>query len=197
MVSMDRAWVAMGAWRHMSALDPRPILSAVDVIAVIGEFVKLRRLGASWWGSCPFHKEKTQSFHVRPGTGRYKCFGCGESGDAIDFTRRIQGLSFREACEWLVPGSTGGEVVRYDDPMDDPVLRDLAYGKTQRAHQEYVENWPWSVLPRDGEENALPGRASVRTARGMGPEAARAWKSSGDAVMARILGKKNSTALAR
>ncbi|MCL1799994.1 MAG: DNA primase [Promicromonosporaceae bacterium] len=57
--------------------------------------------GGALKGLCPFHDEKTPSFHVRPSLARYHCFGCGESGDAIDFVSQLQGLGFTEAVEYL------------------------------------------------------------------------------------------------
>ena len=73
-----------------------------DLIAVITESVpSLKRRGRSWVGLCPFHKEKTPSFHVNPDRGFFKCFGCGESGDAITFAMREFGYTFSEAVRVL------------------------------------------------------------------------------------------------
>lgn len=69
--------------------------------AVVGEVVELRRAGASLKGLCPFHNEKSPSFHVNPGRKIYHCFGCGVTGDAIGFVRETRGLSFVEAVEHL------------------------------------------------------------------------------------------------
>lgn len=69
---------------------------------VVGQEVTLKRAGVgSLKGLCPFHDEKTPSFHVRPEIGRWHCFGCGEGGDVIDFVERIHHLSFTEAVEHL------------------------------------------------------------------------------------------------
>jgi DNA primase len=69
---------------------------------VIGEYVALRRAGAdSVKGLCPFHDEKTPSFHVRPGRGTYHCFGCGQGGNVVDFIMSIEHLGFVEAIERL------------------------------------------------------------------------------------------------
>ncbi len=69
-----------------------------DLALLIGEVVRLERRGRSLVGLCPFHKEKTPSFHVNPERGFYHCFGCGASGDAIKFLREAEGLSFTEAA---------------------------------------------------------------------------------------------------
>lgn len=69
---------------------------------VVGEHVMLRTAGVgSMKGLCPFHDEKTPSFHIRPQLGHWHCFGCGEGGDAISFVQKINHLSFVEAVEML------------------------------------------------------------------------------------------------
>lgn len=72
-----------------------------SLVAVVEESVRLQRRGRSLIGLCPFHKEKTPSFHVNPERGFYHCFGCGVSGDAIRFIQETQGLSFVEAVREL------------------------------------------------------------------------------------------------
>lgn len=69
----------------------------VGIVELIGETVKLQKRGRSYVGLCPFHKEKSPSFHVSPERGFYHCFGCHESGDAIKFVQRTEGLDFIEA----------------------------------------------------------------------------------------------------
>ena len=67
---------------------------------VVGEFVSLRTAGVgSLKGLCPFHDERTPSFHVRPQVGMYHCFGCGESGDVFTFLQKLDGVTFVEAVE--------------------------------------------------------------------------------------------------
>jgi DNA primase len=73
-----------------------------NIVAVITESVpSLKRRGRSWVGLCPFHKEKTPSFHVNPDRGFFHCFGCHESGSAIDFLMKHDGLTFPEAVRAL------------------------------------------------------------------------------------------------
>ncbi|MHC4959975.1 MAG: DNA primase [Planctomycetota bacterium] len=79
----------------------RSVLDAVDIVDTISRFVSLKRSGTSFQGLCPFHDEKTPSFHVFPNSGRFKCFGCGEGGDAIAFLMRRENLSFMESLEEL------------------------------------------------------------------------------------------------
>jgi DNA primase len=73
-----------------------------DLVAVVSESVpSLKKRGRRFVGLCPFHKEKTPSFHVNPDSGLYHCFGCKESGDAFGFLERIEGYSFVEAVRAL------------------------------------------------------------------------------------------------
>src|ERR1700742_2484953 len=69
---------------------------------VVGDYVQLRRAGAdSLKGLCPFHDEKSPSFHVRPNHGHFHCFGCGEGGDVYAFVQKIEHVTFVEAVELL------------------------------------------------------------------------------------------------
>ncbi|MGO8671601.1 MAG: DNA primase [Capsulimonadaceae bacterium] len=72
-----------------------------DLVATIEQYVTLKRAGRNLKGLCPFHSEKTPSFTVNPDVGRFKCFGCGESGDVITFVQKIENLTFHEALERL------------------------------------------------------------------------------------------------
>ena len=83
----------------------RSVQDSVDVVDVISEFVSLKRTGNSFKGLCPFHEEKTPSFHVFPATGTFKCFGCGEHGRAIDFLMRHTRATFREVVAQLADRS--------------------------------------------------------------------------------------------
>lgn len=80
------------------------------LVVLVGERVKLQQRGRSYVGLCPFHQEKTPSFHVNPERGFYHCFGCGASGDAIKFLRELEGLSFVDAVRHIAEGE-GIEIV--------------------------------------------------------------------------------------
>jgi DNA primase len=77
------------------------IRERTDIVALVGEYVNLRKLGSSFRGLCPFHSEKTPSFYVHPAKGYFHCFGCQTSGDAIAFVMRIEGRPFAEALRHL------------------------------------------------------------------------------------------------
>lgn len=72
--------------------------------AVVGAVVKLRRAGSEWKASCPFHQDRTPSFTIFDGGRRFQCFGCGASGDVLDFVRRLHGVGLRDAAEMLGGG---------------------------------------------------------------------------------------------
>jgi DNA primase len=78
------------------------VRDVVDMLAVVGAKVELSRKGVdSYFGCCPFHDERTPSFHVRPDEKHYHCFGCSESGDPFDFVMQTEGLDFKGALESL------------------------------------------------------------------------------------------------
>ncbi|MFT4024221.1 MAG: CHC2 zinc finger domain-containing protein [Flavihumibacter sp.] len=77
------------------------IQNRIDIIDVVGSFVKLKKRGANYLGLCPFHNEKTPSFTVSPNKEIYKCFGCGKSGNTISFVMEHEKYSYVEALRWL------------------------------------------------------------------------------------------------
>jgi DNA primase len=77
------------------------IRQTADIVEVVGDYVKLKKSGSGFIGLCPFHNEKTPSFHVTPSMGIYKCFGCGESGDVFSFVMAMEGISFPESLRSL------------------------------------------------------------------------------------------------
>lgn len=83
--------------------DPtiQEIKDRLDVVDIIGEYLQLRRSGTSFKALCPFHQEKTPSFHVSRDKGLWKCFGCGEGGDVFAFIQKHEGLSFPEVLKIL------------------------------------------------------------------------------------------------
>lgn len=84
----------------MSSVTFEDVISQIkdrlDVLDVVSKDVILKKSGGNYWGLCPFHKEKTPSFSVNPAKGIYKCFGCGEGGDALSYLVKTRGLSFKE-----------------------------------------------------------------------------------------------------
>jgi len=77
------------------------IKSKLDIVDIVGKYVQLKNAGKNYSGRCPFHVEKTPSFIVSPELQRYKCFGCGESGDVFNFVQKIENIDFVETLEKL------------------------------------------------------------------------------------------------
>ena len=77
--------------------------SSIDIVKVVGEYVRLKRIGATgrYFGLRPFHQEKTPSFNVNQGRQFFKCFGCGAGGDALKFVMDFEGMTFPEALKYL------------------------------------------------------------------------------------------------
>lgn len=77
------------------------IQSQIDILDIVGSYVKLKKRGSNYLGLCPFHNEKTPSFTVSPAKEIYKCFGCGKSGNSIRFLMDVEKYSYVEALRWL------------------------------------------------------------------------------------------------
>jgi DNA primase len=100
------------------------IKDATNLVELVGQTVKLRKQGSAWIGLCPFHSEKTASFHVVPEKGFYHCFGCNKTGDAFSWLMERDGLTFIEAKEQLAK-SAGIELPKFRGSRD-PAKDDLA-----------------------------------------------------------------------
>ena len=77
------------------------VKSANDIVDVVSQYVNLKRQGTTFFGPCPFHREKTPSFAVTPDKQIYHCFGCGEGGNVVRFIMRAENIGFKEAIEFL------------------------------------------------------------------------------------------------
>src|SRR5213083_1277267 len=97
----------------------------VNILQVIQEYVPLKKVGATWKGLCPFHSEKTPSFHVNPEKGFFHCFGCGVGGDVFKFLELHERVGFQDAVRMLAQkfGVTIPEVVERRD--EDAGLREM------------------------------------------------------------------------
>ncbi|OEV08396.1 DNA primase, partial [Streptomyces nanshensis] len=94
--------------------DVKAVRGAVPIDTVVSEYLQLRNAGGgNLKGLCPFHDEKSPSFHVSPAKGVFHCFGCQEGGDTLDFVMRVDHLSFSEAVERLA--GQAGITLRYEE----------------------------------------------------------------------------------
>jgi len=108
------------------------ILSRIDIIEIVGSFVKLKKRGANYLGLCPFHNEKTPSFTVSPSKEIYKCFGCGRSGNTISFLMEHEKYSYTEALRWLA--------ARYNVEIEEKELSPEQRQQQQVAESLYIIN---------------------------------------------------------
>ncbi|MFZ9388870.1 MAG: DNA primase [Chitinophagaceae bacterium] len=113
------------------------ILGRLDIIDVIGGFVKLKKRGSNYLGLCPFHNEKTPSFTVSPSKELYKCFGCGRSGNAVSFVMEHEKYSYPEALRWLAQkyGIEIEETFQSDEQRQQMQVADSLYIINQFAQQ--------------------------------------------------------------
>src|SRR3978361_542875 len=108
---------------RISDRDIAAIRERVRIEEVVGDYVQLRRAGVdSLKGLCPFHDEKSPSFHVRPNHGHFHCFGCGEGGDVYTFLQKLEHVSFVEAIEMLA--DRVGYTITYTGASTTNVQRD-------------------------------------------------------------------------
>lgn len=108
------------------------ILGRLDIIDVVGDFVKLKRRGTNYLGLCPFHNEKTPSFTVSPSKEIYKCFGCGKSGNTISFVMEHEKYSYVEALKWLAN--------RYGIEVEETFASNEQREQQQSAESLYILN---------------------------------------------------------
>ncbi len=108
------------------------ILGRIDIIDVVGSFVKLKKRGANYLGLCPFHNERTPSFTVSPSKEIYKCFGCGRSGNTISFVMEHEKYSYVEALRWLAN--------RYGIEVEETFASDEQRQQMQVADSLYIIN---------------------------------------------------------
>ncbi len=147
--------------------DIEEVRNRTDIKEVIDGYVTLKSAGVgSWKGLCPFHDERSPSFHVRPQVGTFHCFGCGESGDVIAFIQKMDHSTFSETVETLA--ARAGIELHYEDGGTGPRREDV--GRRQRlldAHKVAEEYFR--------EQLATPGAAAGQeflTGRGFDQDAA-------------------------
>jgi DNA primase len=108
------------------------ILGRIDILDVVGSFVKLKKRGTNYLGLCPFHNEKTPSFTVSPAKEIYKCFGCGKSGNTISFIMEHEKYSYVDALKWLA--------TRYNIEIEETFQSDEQRQQQQVADSLYIVN---------------------------------------------------------
>ncbi len=104
------------------------IFSQNDIVDYVSQYVKLRKNGRDYTGLCPFHKEKSPSFHVNQDKQLFHCFGCGVGGNLVQFVMRSEGLDFVEALKLMA--DRAGIIL----PEDDNIVDDKLYQKKKRIY---------------------------------------------------------------
>ena len=118
------------------------IRSSNDIIDVISQYVILKRRGRSFFGLCPFHKEKSPSFSVSPDKQIFHCFGCGVGGNVIHFISKIENINFRESLE-LLANRANINLPVLDNSFEDSkkmMLKSKVYEINEIAAKFYHEN---------------------------------------------------------
>jgi DNA primase len=113
----------------------RRVKEQADIVKIVGEYVRLRKAGAqNFSGLCPFHKEKTPSFSVHAGRQFYHCFGCGESGDVLEFVKKVENISFPEAVK-TVAQKCGIPLPKRDFASPEEAAEHRQRGKLLELHE--------------------------------------------------------------
>ncbi len=117
----------------------------LNIVDVVSRAVPLKRAGANFKGVCPFHNEKTPSFVVSEQKQIFTCFGCGASGDAIEFTKRFYNLEFQEACEKLA--KENGITIDLNFGAGNKQEKDRVYEMNRTAARFFLDNMTKSANP--------------------------------------------------
>lgn len=155
------------------------VLSSTDIVSLINEYVPLSKRGANYLGLCPFHKEKTPSFTVSPDKQIYKCFGCGQGGNAVSFISKLENLDFRETLELLAErANIDTERYKVQNGYNTPAVskdeKEVVFNINKdtaryfyEALVEQVEN-PQSVLKQYLDKRKLDKNTIVKFGLGFG-----------------------------
>ncbi len=145
-----------------SAATTEKIRQASDILDVVSSYVTLKRAGKDFKSLCPFHSEKTPSFHVVPDKQIFKCFGCGAGGDVFKFIQMEEGVAFLEAREMLA--------LRAGISLADATPTSAQSGAPTRADLVRVNRWAcrWFQAQLSRPESA--GARSYITGRGISEE---------------------------
>jgi DNA primase len=142
----------------------------VDVVAVIGRHVELKKSGRTWKGCCIFHGERTPSFHVYPEDKHFKCYGCGEYGDVFKFLQKLQGKEFPEVVRALA-AEVGVEIPEQQEGSAEQKARRQERSEALLACDQAARYWSARLESRYGPE----GRRYLES-RGVKDETARLFR---------------------
>jgi DNA primase len=144
------------------------IKERLSIADVVGQHVKLTKAGKSLTGLCPFHKEKTSSFHVSLERGTYHCFGCGEGGDIFSFIEKVEGVDFKTALKQLAERA-GVTLEQYQGaPREDTSKRDRLREAMTHAAQFYAKQLSGSEALKYAKSRGLTDETISGWGMGLG-----------------------------
>ena len=156
------------------------VKNKLSIQDVVGPYVKLHRAGRSLVGLCPFHKEKTPSFHVSLERGSYHCFGCGEGGDMFSFIEKIEGVDFKGALKILA--EKAGVPLEYSSGGKERTdKRERLHSVMARVAQWYTSHLPGSVAETYARTRGLTDATIAAWGIGYAPEG---WRALLEALQA-------------
>jgi len=126
------------------------IRDRVDVVAVIGRHMELKRSGRTWKGCCVFHGEKTPSFHVYPEDKHFKCYGCGAHGDVFGFLQQLEGKEFPEVVRELAR-EVGVEIPEAEEESAEQKRRRKERNEILAASDAAARYWAARLSSKYGE----------------------------------------------
>jgi len=135
------------------------VKAAMEILPLVEDVVRLRKAGSTYKGLCPFHQERTPSFTVSPARGTFKCFGCGEGGDAITFVEKTENLDFVGAIELLA--SRFGVELEYEEAspeQEQKRRRDERLRALLERAAEFYARVLWESEPGAGAREYLASR---------------------------------------
>lgn len=135
------------------------VIDAADIVSIIGERVKLKRVGNSWRGPCPFHQGKGDNFSIMPGRG-YRCWVCGETGSVFTFVQKQLGMDFVEAVKY-VGGKSGIEVREVTRRVEGPDPKEPLW-EAVAAAAEFFQKQLWESAEGNAAREYLVKRQIER-----------------------------------
>ncbi len=157
--------------------------SIIDVVDVIGNYIQLKKKGGNFISNCPFHSEKTPSFIVSPSKQIYHCFGCGASGDAINFVMEYEKLSYPEAIEKLASiynfqleytKNNNYEHLNFLDKINSFYKQNLIHNKTayqylkdRGLHDNTIEKFSLGFAPSSKEQLEFLSKTNLPTTKAL------------------------------
>jgi len=166
------------------------VKNAMEILPIVEDYVRLRKAGGTYKGLCPFHQERTPSFTVTPARGTYKCFGCGEGGDAISFVEKLEQVDFVGAIESLA--KRFGVAIEYEEISPEAERERQRKDRHTRLLERatvFYERMLW-----DSEQGAF-ARAYLEQ-RGLGEDVCRTFRlgfAPSGATLARAAQKEDFT----